>query len=808
MFSTTEEFILDYTREFFEAYSKPLRRSSPQEQFEVLVRLISEDASIIGAESRERFHQNGQKQVFYFSMEFLIGRLLDNYLLNLGVRDVVKHGLAECGIDLEALEELEPDPGLGNGGLGRLAACFLDSLATLGVPGIGMGVRYRYGLFRQRIDAGFQQELPDNWLENGYPWESPKVADTVEIRFGGEVERHLTDGELTFEHKNYQSIAAVPYDVPVVGYGGKTVNTLRLWHAQPMQEKFDMAAFNNGDYAAAFRDKAETDAITTMLYPDDSQPAGKALRLKQEYFLVAAGVGSIVSQYARAYGEDAWDKFPERVSIHTNDTHPALCAPELMRLLMDEHNLSWAEAWDITIHTCSFTNHTVMPEALEKWPADLMRALLPRVYMIVEEIDRRYRDSFDPDSLGWQELANRTAILSGGEAHMANLSIICSHSVNGVAALHTEILKASVFHDFYTLRPDIFNNKTNGVSHRRFMIESNPELARLITDAIGDSWITKPDRLEDLAKFGQDSAFLEKLAAVKRGNKVRLSNYIARTMEIAVDPDSVFDVQVKRIHAYKRQLLAAFKVLHLYNLMKQGEKVEIPPYTFLFAGKAAQSYALAKEIIKFVCSVADLVNSDPAVNDRIKVLFVENFRVSNAQLIYPAADISEQISTAGKEASGTGCMKFMFNGAVTLGTLDGANVEIRDLVGDENIFIFGLTSDETMSMHATRSYRSQETAAADPRLSTMLNQLVNGFFSGSGYSFWRIYDSLMREGDEYFVLADFDDYWNTWMKMGKLYGTEQWNRMSLNNISKAGYFSSDRTIAEYCTDIWHTPCQF
>ncbi|MBO6054543.1 MAG: glycogen/starch/alpha-glucan phosphorylase [Oscillospiraceae bacterium] len=807
MFSKVEEFILDYQREFAEAYAKPLRNSSAQEQFEILVRLISEDASVIGTESKARFQQNNQKKVYYFSMEFLIGRLLKNYLSNLGVLDIVRDGLKDLGIDLEDLFSLEPDPGLGNGGLGRLAACFLDSMATLGVAGTGMGVRYRYGLFRQKIHMGFQQELPDAWLERGYPWENPKTAEYMQVHFGGEVQRRLENGELILQHTGYQTIAAIPYDIPIIGYGGETVNTLRLWHAQPLHEQFDMDAFNRGDYAAAFRDKAETDAITTMLYPDDSTPAGQALRLKQEYFLVAAGVGRIVRDYLSEFGPE-WDKFADRISIHTNDTHPALCAPELMRIFMDEHGMSWVEAWDIVCRTCSYTNHTILPEALERWPVDLMRSLLPRIYLIVEEIDRRYRENFDRTLPNWRDALAKTSILSDGQVHMANLSVICSYSVNGVASLHTEILKESVLHDFYTLRPEIFNNKTNGVSHRRFLIDSNPGLAGLISEAIGDGWIRKPEKLQDLIPLENDSALLEKLAAVKRENKVRLSNFIGRTMEIDVDPDSVFDVQVKRIHAYKRQLLAAFKILDLYNQMLTNPSVSVPPYTFIFAGKAAAGYALAKEIIKFVCSVADLVNADPRVNEKIKVIFVENFCVSNAQLIYPAADISEQISTAGKEASGTGNMKFMFNGAVTLGTLDGANVEIRDLVGDDNIFIFGLTADQTMSMRANQTYHPHEVASADPRLSTMVNQLVNGFFSSTGYEFWQIYDSLLRDGDEFFVLADFEDYVNTWNRMNRIYGSKEWNRISLHNISKAGYFSSDRTIAEYCTDIWHTSCQF
>ena len=805
MLFTKESFILAYQRGFSETLSKPLKSSTSSEQYEVLVKLVAEQAAIIRAAATEHAAPP-EKQVFYFSMEFLVGRLLENYLINLGVRDTVEQGLKELGISLDELLALEPDPGLGNGGLGRLAACFLDSMAVLGVAGTGMGVRYRYGLFRQRINSGFQEEEPDAWLENGYPWECAHPDEAIEIRFGGEVERHMEDGELTFKHKNYHSINAVPYDIPIVGYGGKTVNFLRLWNAQPIREQFDMDAFNRGDYAAAFRDKAETDAVTCILYPDDSTLAGRQLRLKQEYFLVAAGIGSIIRNYKQTYGAD-WAHFADRISIHTNDTHPALCAAELIRLLLDEEDLPWETAWEITRKVCSFTNHTVLPEALEKWPVDMMQHLLPRVYMIVEEIDRRYRDSFDRSQPGWQDQLARTAILWDGQVRMANLSIICSSHVNGVAALHTEILKQSVFHDFYALRPEIFSNKTNGVSHRRFMVQSNPDLAALITEAIGERWIRDAEELNALQKFEKDAAFLQRLAVVKRRNKERLAGFIGNTMEIAIDPDSIFDVQVKRIHAYKRQLLGAFKILNLYNQLRENPTLDIPPHTFVFAGKAAQGYALAKEIIKFVCSVADLVNGDPEISKILKVVFVENFNISNAQLIYPAADISEQISTAGKEASGTGNMKFMFNGAVTLGTLDGANVEIRDHVGEDNIFIFGLKAEEAMAHHLNRTYRAQDVLNRDPRLSTMLQQLVNGFFSKSGYEFWRIYDSLLQENDEFFVLEDFDSYVQTWEKMGQLYGSPAWNRISLHNIAKAGFFSSDRTIREYCDDIWHVSYQ-
>jgi starch phosphorylase len=737
-------------------------------------------------------------------MEFLVGRLLENYLINLGIRDIVADGLADLGDSLDELCDLEVDPGLGNGGLGRLAACFLDSMAALGVPGIGMGIRFRFGLFKQRIVDGYQVEEPDAWLQNGYPWELAKPDETVEVRFGGSVDRQFRDGKMSFVHRDYFSVNAVPYDVPIVGYGGHDVNALRLWYAQPIRDHVDLDAFNRGDYSQAMRERNEIEALTCILYPDDSLGAGRALRLKQEYFFVSAGLASIIKSYKAQYGENAWNEFPEHVSIHTNDTHPTLCFPELMRVLLDEEGLEWDDAWNVCARAISFTNHTVLPEALEKWNIELFRSLLPRVYMIVEEIDRRWREHLGKVDAAGQDMLRSTAVLWDGEVRMANLSIIGSHRVNGVASLHTEILKETVFPDFYRLMPDKFNNKTNGVSHRRFLVQSNPALAELISDAIGEGWIEHPERLERLLEFKSDSAFLDKLAEVKRQNKVRFSNYMLRTQGAAIDPSSVYDIQVKRIHAYKRQVLNAFKVLDLYNSIKTDPSFDVRPYTFIFAGKAAQGYAFAKESIKFINSVAAVVNSDPEVKGRLNVVFPENFRVSNAQLIYPAADISEQISTAGKEASGTGNMKFMMNGAITLGTLDGANVEIRDLVGDENMKIFGLTADDAMNYYINGGYSAADECERDPRLKTITEQLINGFFSRFGCDFWGIHDALLQHGDEYFVLRDFDAYMKAWHELDDIYSDRaHWGQMALHNIAKSGYFSSDRTIREYAGEIWN-----
>ena len=806
MFVGKEDFKIAYLSACTDYAGKALTECTTYEKFDVLVQLIKNRASKVRTETRVQIRTEQEKQIYYFSMEFLIGRLLNNYLINMGIQDVVRAGLRDLGEDLDTLCSVERDPGLGNGGLGRLAACFLDSMAFLGVPGTGMGVRYRFGLFQQKIVNGYQREVPDTWLDAGYSWETRRPDRAVVVKFGGYVEREYSSGRINYNYKGYDEVLAVPYDVQIVGYGARTVNPLRLWYAQPKEEKFDLEAFNRGDYATAVKHRNEIEAITSILYPDDSTRAGKKLRLQQEYLLVAAGIGDIVRRFKENYGS-AWDRFPDLVAIHINDTHPALCVPELMRLLIDEEGLSWDKAWDITTRTIAYTNHTVLPEALEKWSIDLLKGLLPRVYMIIEEIDRRYRESFDMSQPNAHDMLKNTAILWDNQVHMANLSIVGSYSVNGVASLHTEILKADTLKDFYKLMPEKFNNKTNGVSHRRFLIESNPGLTQLITDAIGPTWVYSPARLEKLLPLKEDSAFLEKMAAVKRQNKVRLADYIQKANGITVDPDSVFDVQVKRIHAYKRQLLFAFRIMDIYNQLKKNPDLDIRPHTFIFAGKAAAGYAFAKEVIKLINSIADVVNNDPAVNQKIKVVFIENFCVSTAQLIYPAAEISEQISTAGKEASGTGNMKFMFNGAITLGTMDGANVEIHDLVGPENIFIFGMRSEETAALSASGQYHPAALVQQDARLKTVTDQLVNGFFRKSGYDFWGIRDALLTHGDEYFVLKDFDDYMKTWKEMNSLYqDANAWNQISLHNIAKSGYFSSDRTIAEYANEIWHVNC--
>ena len=786
-----------------ETFSKPAEECTAWEQYEALVYLINNRAEVAREESREEHRERKDKKVYYFSMEFLIGKLLENYLIYTGCKDIVEEGLKDLGIKLSDLLEMDPDPGLGNGGLGRLAACFMDSLASMNIYATGMGIRYRFGLFKQKIENGYQVEYPDAWLANGYPWETPNPADSVEVRFGGVVDRRWENGHMAFEHRDYTAVKAVPYNVNIIGYGGKSGNRLKLWSASLANDTLDMEAFNRGDYGKALKQSADIEAINCILYPDDSMGEGRRLRLMQEYFFVAAGIASIIRNYKKIYGMDVWKEMPEHVSIHINDTHPTLCIPELMRVLMDEEGLEWDDAWEITKNTISFTNHTVLPEALEKWQIPLMQSLLPRVYMIIEEIDRRWRDQLNSMGKGGYDVLKWTAILWDGEVRMANLSVIGSHSVNGVAKLHSQILKEHVFRRFYGLLPERFNNKTNGISHRRFLVQANPDLSDLITDTVGEGWIQDMTLCEKLLDHKDDPVLIQRLAQVKRINKVRLSNYIMKNGGPEIDPDSIFDIQVKRIHAYKRQLLNAFKVLDLYNTIKNDSNIEMEPVTFVFAGKAAQGYAYAKEIIKFINSVADLVNKDPQVSRLIKVVYVENFCVSNAQLIYPAADISEQISTAGKEASGTGNMKFMMNGAITLGTLDGANVEIKEVVGDENIKIFGLTADQTAKFYMEGGYSASQTAAEDPRLTLMLNQLVNGTFSASGKDFWGIYDAMLKHNDEYFVLKDFGPYVQAWKELTALHSDKQaWNLISLANIAKSGYFSSDRSIAEYAKDIW------
>ena len=798
MASGKDEFKREYLERVAQLCSKPLENCSNTEKYTALVDLVCDTCNALRSETDRRRAHSGQKTVFYFSLEFLIGRLLENYLIDLGVRELAEEALRELGVELTELFERERDPGLGNGGLGRLAACFLDSMAAQDMPCVGMGLRYRYGLFKQRIYHREQTEVPDDWLLRGYPWETAVPSEAVEVRFGGHIDRRMENGRILWELRDYESVLAVPYDVPVAGYGGVSVNLLRLWSAQPLHRELDLDAFNAGDYSRAQKHNNDAEAITCLLYPDDCTPAGRRLRLQQEYFFVCAGVADVLRRF-RLTGKP-WSELPNFAAIHTNDTHPALCVPELMRVLMDEEGLSWDEAWTITCATLSYTNHTVLPEALEKWPIDLMRSLLPRIYQIIEEIDRRWRAGFDTSRPSWEKELAATAVLWDGQSRMANLSVIGGHSVNGVAALHTEILKNSVLKDFYALCPEKFSNKTNGVSHRRFLLQSNPDLARYITERIGSGWITDAAELTRLLPYASDDESLRELAKVKYAAKQRLCAYIAKNFGIECNPDSAFDVQVKRIHAYKRQLLNAFKILALYDRLKADPCAAVPPTTFIFAGKAAHSYTFAKESIRFVCAVADLVNADPVVSRRIKVVFMENFGVTMGQLIYPAADISEQISTAGLEASGTGCMKFMFNGAVTLGTLDGANVEIMEQVGAENISIFGMNTAEVHAASAPGAYSAAAAAEADPVLRRVVERLTDGSL---GDTFWPLYDALITYNDPFFVLKDFASYLAAWDTLAAETGTLAFQRKSLSNIARAGIFSSDRTVREYAEDIWH-----
>lgn len=783
---------------------KEFEDTSDIDRFTALAKMIAGDSRVIAAQTDERNRIEGKKRVYYFSIEFLIGRLLDNYLLNLGIRDLVAEAIADMGGDLDEIEHQEPDPALGNGGLGRLAACFLDSMAHEGIAGYGNGMRYRYGLFKQEIVDGRQVEVADEWLSKGYPWEVKRPDKAVRIGFGGHVVSRQEGDRLIYSVEDTQDVLAVPYDIPIVGYGGKTVNKLRCWSAEPIDVHFDLEAFNAGDYTGADRDRANAEAISAILYPNDAGEHGRLLRLKQEYLFVAAGIRTLLDTFEREHG-DAWDELPRYVAIHTNDTHPAMCGPELMRILMDEKGLSWDEAWDIVTSTVSYTNHTILPEALEKWPISTFSVLLPRVYQIIDEINRRWREGFDMSQPESAERLRATAVLWDGEVRMANLSVICSHSVNGVAKIHTDILKASTLKDFAALKPAIFNNKTNGICHRRFFAEANPTYAKLVSEAIGDAWLDDASELEKLTDFEGDASFLERVGASKRANKIRLAEYVKRECGLVIDPNTIFDVQVKRFHAYKRQLLNIMKVMDLYNRRLADPNFKIQPTTFIFSGKAASSYTFAKEVIRLINGVANVVNNDPRVNDIMKVCFIPNFRVSNAQLIYPAAEISEQISTAGKEASGTSNMKLMMNGAITLGTMDGANIEIVDLAGRENEAIFGLTTPEVDELRANGQYFAWDIVNSDrTRLGRIIEELTDGTFAALSGNFESIHHEVMLNNDYDLVLKDFHSYVDTWEALTAAYPNAQdWNRRALHNTAMSGWFSSDRTIREYRNEIWH-----
>ncbi|HZK17851.1 MAG TPA: glycogen/starch/alpha-glucan family phosphorylase, partial [Clostridia bacterium] len=660
MFTDKESFCEAYLAKFAETQGKPFDEGVSWERYQTLVLLIKEWFVEDWIETNDRYSRNQDKQVYYFSMEFLIGKLLSYYLRNFGIKETVLEGLRDLGIELDDLVKVEKDAGLGNGGLGRLAACFLDSMAFLGIPGHGNGIRYKYGLFEQKILDGFQAEVADNWLNNGYPWEIKKPEKAVVVRFKGDVRTDTADGRLNFIHENYEPILAVPYDIPMVSHKGcKNINTLRLWSAEPVKEEFDLVSFNRGEFSKAVGYRAEVEAISYILYPEDTSQAGQELRLKQEYFFVAAGLGSIVRRYKKKNGN--LRDFSRKVAIHINDTHPVLCVPELMRIFIDEEGMSWEKAWNITVNTVSYTNHTVMPEALEKWPAGLVEYLLPRVYMIIEEIDRRYQGEIKRKCFDAEEIIENTAIILNGEIRMANLAVIGSHSVNGVSALHSQILKDYLLKDFHAVYPYKLNNKTNGVSHRRFLLEANPRLAGLITEAIGDGWISRPNELESLLNLQDDKSFLGRLKEIKYENKVFLAKIIKAKTGVTVDPASVFDIQVKRIHAYKRQLLNILRILDIYNRIKRYPDLPVEPHTFIFAGKAAPGYHYAKTVVKLINTLAEKINNDPVTGSKIKVVFLENFNVTLAEKIYPAAEISQQISTASREASGTGNMKFMLN---------------------------------------------------------------------------------------------------------------------------------------------------
>ena len=804
IFENEQDFIEQYREACMTKYGSKFEECSSQEQFYVLAELIASKARAIQTSS----HTKDEKKVYYFSLEFLIGPLLDNYLINFGIRDLVAQGIESMGANLEEICRQEVDPGLGNGGLGRLAACFLDSMAHEGIAGYGNGMRYRYGLFRQYIEGGRQVERTDNWLANGFPWETRKDGSSVLVRFGGQVVRHEENGHFWFTQEGGEIVRAVPYDVPIVGFGGKVVNKLRLWSAEPYTEDFDLDAFNAGDYARANKFRSDVEAISTILYPNDAGEHGRMLRLKQEYLFVSAGLQTILRTYEREFGQD-WENLGKRVSIHTNDTHPAMCGPELMRILVDEKGVDFDLAYKICKETISFTNHTVMPEALEKWPINTFRNLLPRLYMFIDEIDRRYRDNLathlSPNDGNWTSVLEKTAILWDGQVRMANLSIIFSHSINGVSALHTQILKDTVFHEFYEMMPHRFNNKTNGVTHRRFLCEANPSYSKLITEAIGDGWLDDAMELEKLVPFEQDAAFLEGMEAAKKADKERLAAYIKEASGVELDTNMVFDVQVKRFHAYKRQLLNVFKVLDIYNRLLTDPSYNPRPTAFIFSGKAAQSYTFAKEVIRLINSVADVINSDERVNDKIKVAFVPNFAVSNAQLIYSAAEISEQISVAGAEASGTSNMKLMMNAAITLGTFDGANIEISELVGPENIKIFGLHADEVDALRASGRYYAWDMYNGDrDHLGRIVDMLTDGSLARLSGNFDSIHDYLMVDNDPDLVMRDFHSYVQAWNELTEFYGDRAaWNKAALHNTAKAGYFSSDRTIREYMADIWH-----
>lgn len=798
-----ETFKKDFTKKVLHMFAEEVEDASILHKYFALGALIKDYSAEKWMKTNKQYTKDFEKQIYYFSMEFLIGRLLVSNLLNLGIRDICKEGLKDLGININEIEDAEVDAGLGNGGLGRLAACFLDSMSSLGIPGHGCGIRYKYGLFEQKISNGYQTEIPDNWLRNGNIWEVRKENKSVVVKFGGSLRFSQQNGKFTVIHENYEPILAVPYDIPIVGYDNNTVNTLRLWSAETIDTDFDFPSFSKGDYLKAVEYKYSVESISQVLYPDDTYREGKLLRLKQQYFFVSAGLQSIVRRYMKL--NKPLYEFHKHIGIHINDTHPSVAVAELMRILIDEENLSWEDAWYITVNTMAYTNHTILAEALEKWPVDMFRQLLPRIYTIIEEINRRFCNELSDRYPGNWGKINEMAIIQNGQIRMAYLAIAGSHSINGVAKLHTDILKHQELASFYNLYPDRFNNKTNGITHRRWLLKANPPLSKLITETIGDSWIKSPNNLIKLVNFSKDASFHQKIHDVKRSNKTAFTDSIKDYYGVSIDPDSIFDVQVKRLHAYKRQILNVFNIMNLYNRLKENPNLDIIPRTFFFGAKASPGYYLAKQTIKLINTVASRINNDPSIRGLIKVVFLENYRVSLAEKIIPCADVSEQISTTTKEASGTGNMKFMMNGAVTIATLDGANVEIHEAVGDDNIVIFGLNADQVLNYYKNGGYYSMDIYKNDSRVNKIINQMIDNSLGVPASEFMNIYNSLLVNNDEYFVLKDFASYIEAQDCIDGLYRQgSKWNQMCINNIAHSGIFSSDNTISQYSKDIWNT----
>ena len=791
-------------------FRKTVDEVSQQELYQAVSYVVKDAIIDDWIATQKQYEKDDPKIVYYMSMEFLLGRALGNNLINMTAYKEVKEALEEMGLNLNELEDQEPDPALGNGGLGRLAACFLDSLASLGYAAYGCGIRYRYGMFKQKIKDGYQEEKPDNWLKNGNPFELRRPEYAKEVRFGGNIRVEYDDktGDIRFKQENYESVLAVPYDYPIVGYDNHIVNTLRIWDAEPIVD-FQLDSFDRGDYHKAVEQQNLAKTIVEVLYPNDNHYAGKELRLKQQYFFVSASLQAALTKYKKHH--DDIHKLPEKMTIQMNDTHPTVAVAELMRLLLDEEGLGWDEAWEITTKTCAYTNHTIMAEALEKWPIDLFSRLLPRVYQIIQEIDRRFVARVREMYPGNEEKVAKMQILRDGQVKMAHLAIVAGYSVNGVARLHTEILKKQELRDFYEMMPQKFNNKTNGITQRRFLMHGNPLLADWVTDKLGTKdWITDLSLMSGLKKWVDDEEALKEFMSIKYENKVRLAKYIKEHNGIEVDPRSIFDVQVKRLHEYKRQLLNILHVMYLYNEIKEHPEISFYPRTFIFGAKASAGYIRAKQIIKLINSVADVVNNDRSINGKLKVVFIEDYRVSNAEIIFAAADVSEQISTASKEASGTGNMKFMLNGAPTLGTMDGANVEIVEEVGAENAFIFGLSSDEVINYENNGGYNPMDIYNSDADIRRVVNQLIDGTYSQGDKEMYRdLYNSLLTaqggsKADTYFILKDFRSYADTQKKVEEAYrDKDRWAKMALLNTASCGKFSSDRTIQEYVDDIWH-----